>query len=147
MSPARAMYRKPAAAKARAYGSAPMARAERTEGDDRPEHRGEPGGQIQNQRPLAREPRVHQQRKVPDAVRNLVGGDGKGRDEAERDVMEKGGRNEHPIEGVVDAVTDQYQNTRGTLAVRVIVGGAGAARNGFGGPRGSAYATTAPASR
>ena len=146
MRPATAIYRKPAAAKARAYGSAPMARRSAKKATIAPSTEASPVARFSNSARCRENPGVHQQGKVPDAVRNLVGRDGKGRDEAQRDVVEKRGRNQHAIEGVVDAVTDQYQDARGTLAVRVH------ARRGVCGcpstrTRARAYATTAPVSR
>ena len=87
--------------------------------------------------------------KVPDAVRDLVRGHGEGGDEAERGVLEEGGRDQHAVEGVVQAVTAQHEDTGGAVAAVVVPMAVGVVR----GPArpcassASCCATTARASR
>ena len=83
---------------------------------DRPDHRGDAGGEIEQQRARAREPRVHQDGEVPDAVRDLVRGHCESRHQAEGEAAEEGRGDQHSVERVVEAVPDQHQDARGLLA-------------------------------
>ena len=83
---------------------------------DRPDHRGDAGGEIEQQRARAREPRVHQDGEIPDAVRDLVRGHCESGHQAEGEAAEEGRGDQHSVERVVEAVPHQYQDARGLLA-------------------------------
>ena len=85
-------------------------------GDEGAQDRGNPGGQVQHQRPALGEPGMDQEGEVPDPVRDLVGGDGEGGEQPQRGVLEEGSRDQHPVQGVVDAVPHQYEHARGMAA-------------------------------
>ena len=90
-----------------------MRLAQREVGSQRTCDGGNAGREIQQQRAALREPGVDQERKVPDPVRDLVCGHGKGRQQPQDPVLEEGRGDQHPVQGVVDAVPDQDQHARG----------------------------------
>ena len=84
-----------------------------------PEDRGQSRGHVHEKGPAPGHARMDENREVPDTVRDLVGGHGKGRHQPEWEAGQEGGRDQHAIQGVVDAVADDDKDTRRARAVVV----------------------------
>jgi len=80
------------------------------------ENRGDPGREIEQQRPRARQPGLHEDGEVTHPVRDLMRSHGESRQDAQLHTAKKGCGDECAIECVVQAVANQYQHARGTIA-------------------------------
>ncbi len=62
---------------------------------------------------------MHEEHEIAEPMRDLVGGNGEGGQQAQGPVLQKGGGNENAVQHVVNAVPDENQRAGGLVAVRV----------------------------